>query len=126
MKFLERDELSNFTFQNDFLRPFVAIMRQADLAEPREMVVRCMAQMVQARVANIKSGWKPMFMVFTSAAHDRLPQIVRMGFDTIERIVREHFAHITGAEVPCPHCGPALARCLAQAAIGDCCYYCCY
>lgn len=96
MKFLERDELGNFSFQNDFLRPFVAVMRQADLVETREMVVRCMAQMVQARVGNIKSGWKPMFMVFTAAARDRQQQIVRMGFDTIERVVREHFDHITG------------------------------
>ena len=29
MKFLERDELSMFSFQNDFLRPFVTVMRGA-------------------------------------------------------------------------------------------------
>ena len=29
MKFLERDELTNYTFQNDFLRPFVVVMRQS-------------------------------------------------------------------------------------------------
>lgn len=29
MKFLERDELANYTFQNDFLRPFVFVMRQS-------------------------------------------------------------------------------------------------
>ncbi len=27
MQFLERDELANYTFQNDFLRPFVVVMR---------------------------------------------------------------------------------------------------
>lgn len=31
MKFLERDELANYTFQNDFLRPFVVVMRQSQV-----------------------------------------------------------------------------------------------
>jgi brefeldin A-inhibited guanine nucleotide-exchange protein len=98
MKFLERDELSMFSFQNDFLRPFVTVMRGAEHASVREMVVRCMAHMVAARVHNIKSGWTPMFMVFACAAADESIQVVRLGFDTIERIVRSHFAHITDAD----------------------------
>ena len=32
MKFLEHDELANSTFQNDFLRPFVIVMRQSGSA----------------------------------------------------------------------------------------------
>lgn len=31
IKFLERDELANYTFQNDFLRPFVVVMRQSQV-----------------------------------------------------------------------------------------------
>ena len=34
--------------------------------------------------------------VFTTAASDESPQIVRLAFDTVEKIVREHFNHITG------------------------------
>ena len=37
-------------------------------------------------------------MVFTTAANDRDPMIVRLAFDTIEKIVREHFSHITETE----------------------------
>jgi Sec7-like guanine-nucleotide exchange factor len=62
----------------------------------RELIIRCLSQMVLARVANIKSGWKSMFMVFTTAAGDNDPTIVRLAFDTIEKIVREHFNYITG------------------------------
>lgn len=68
MKFLERDELANYTFQNDFLKPFVIVMRQSKAVEIRELIIRCVSQMVLARVANVKSGWKSMFMVFTTAA----------------------------------------------------------
>ncbi|EFN54845.1 hypothetical protein CHLNCDRAFT_35815 [Chlorella variabilis] len=96
MKFLERDELANFSFQNDFLRPFVVVMRHSRAVEIRELIIRCVSQMVLARVANVKSGWKSMFMVFTTAASDESPQIVRLAFDTVEKIVREHFHYITG------------------------------
>ena len=58
MKFLERDELAGYTFQNDFLRPFVVVMRQSGAVEIRELIIRCLSQMVLARVSNVKSGWK--------------------------------------------------------------------
>lgn len=64
--------------------------------EIRELIIRCLSQMVLARVNNVKSGWKSMFMVFTTAAGDQDPTIVSLAFDTIEKIVREHFSHITG------------------------------
>jgi len=51
--------------QNDFLRPFVVVMRHSRAVEIRELIIRCVSQMVLARVANVKSGWKSMFMVST-------------------------------------------------------------
>jgi hypothetical protein len=36
--------------------------------------------------------------VFTTAASDESPQIVRLAFDTVEKIVREHFHFITGTQ----------------------------
>ncbi|KAL3151968.1 hypothetical protein ABBQ32_001092 [Trebouxia sp. C0010 RCD-2024] len=99
MKFLERDELANYSFQNDFMKPFVIVMRQSKAVEIRELIIRCVSQMVLARVGNVKSGWKSMFMVFTTAAGDEQPTIVRLAFETIEKIVREHFDFITETEI---------------------------
>ena len=70
--------------------------------------------MVLARVTNVKSGWKSMFMVFTTAASDESQMIVRLAFETIEKIVREHFEHITETEVR------ALAERLPQPAVLCC------
>ncbi|KDD71516.1 hypothetical protein H632_c4875p0, partial [Helicosporidium sp. ATCC 50920] len=98
VKFLERDELANYSFQNDFLRPFCAVIRRSRSPAVRELVIRCCSQMVLARGANIKSGWRSMFMVFTSAAGDQDAGIVRLAFDTIERIVRDHFVLIADAQ----------------------------
>ena len=63
MKFLEREELANYNFQNEFLRPFVIVMQRSNAPEVRELIVRCVSQLVLSRVNNIKSGWKGVFMV---------------------------------------------------------------
>ncbi|XP_028792858.1 brefeldin A-inhibited guanine nucleotide-exchange protein 1 isoform X2 [Neltuma alba] len=98
MKFLEREELANYNFQNEFLRPFVIVMRKSSSAEIRELIVRCISQMVLSRVSNVKSGWKSVFMVFTVAAEDERKNIVLLAFETMEKIVREFFPYITETE----------------------------
>ncbi|KAJ1259956.1 hypothetical protein BS78_10G194900 [Paspalum vaginatum] len=98
MKFLEREELANYNFQNEFLRPFVIVMQRSNAPEVRELIVRCVSQMVLSRVSNIKSGWKGVFMVFTSAAADDTRSIVLLAFETVEKIVRDYFHHITETE----------------------------
>ena len=49
----------------------------------RDMVVRCVAQMVSAKASQIKSGWKNIFSVFHLAASDTHQDIVEMAFETI-------------------------------------------
>lgn len=98
MKFLEREELANYNFQNEFLRPFVIVMQKSSSTEIRELIVRCISQMVLSRVSNVKSGWKSVFMVFTAAAADERKNVVLLAFETMEKIVREYFPYITETE----------------------------
>ncbi|KAL7082955.1 hypothetical protein ACP275_14G132100 [Erythranthe tilingii] len=97
-KFLEREELANYNFQNEFLRPFAVVMQKSCSTEIKELIVRCISQMVLSRVNNIKSGWKSVFMVFTAAAADERKSIVLLAFETMEKIVREYFPYITETE----------------------------
>ncbi|RID77374.1 hypothetical protein BRARA_A00294 [Brassica rapa] len=99
MKFLERKELANYHFQHEFLRPFVVVMQNSSSAEIRELIVRCVSQMVLSRVSNVQSGWKSVFTVFTTAAIDERRNIVLLAFETIEKIVRDHFHCITETEI---------------------------
>merc|ERR1719400_2283997 len=55
-KFIQKGELSNFHFQKDFLRPFEHIMKNNKSGAVRDMVVRCVANMVHMQGHNIKSG----------------------------------------------------------------------
>lgn len=70
MKFMEIEELPGFKFQKDFLKPFEHIINNASVVSVKDMVLRCLIQMIQARGENIRSGWKTMFGVFTVAGRE--------------------------------------------------------
>ncbi|KAI7731458.1 hypothetical protein M8C21_026882 [Ambrosia artemisiifolia] len=88
MKFLEREELANYNFQNEFLRPFVIVMQKSNSVEIRELIVRCLSQMILSRVGN----------ALTAAAADERKNVVVLAFETMEKIVREYFPYITETE----------------------------
>lgn len=70
LKFLAKDELAHFTYQKEFLRPFELIIHNNPSVQIRELVIRCLTQMIQSRATNIKSGWKTLLLVFATAASD--------------------------------------------------------
>ncbi len=53
----------------------------------RDMVVRCIAQMVNSQARNIRSGWKNIFSVFHLAASDHDEAIVDLAFRTSQHII---------------------------------------
>ncbi|KAK8729377.1 hypothetical protein OTU49_008796 [Cherax quadricarinatus] len=95
MKFIEKGEFSNFRFQKEFLRPFEHIMKKNRSPAIKDMVVRCITQMVNSQAKNIKSGWKNIFSVFHLAASDHDENIVEMAFETTKEIIcqiyQKHF-----------------------------------
>ncbi|CAA2998750.1 brefeldin A-inhibited guanine nucleotide-exchange 5 [Olea europaea subsp. europaea] len=96
MKYLERAELANFTFQNDILKPFVILMRSSRSESVRRLIVDCIVQMIKSKVGSIKSGWRSVFMIFTAAADDDLEPIVESAFENVEQVVLEHFDQVVG------------------------------
>lgn len=63
---------------------FISIYRSPTI---RDMVVRCIAQMVNSQAGNIRSGWKNIFSVFHLAASDQDESIVELAFQTTGHIV---------------------------------------
>lgn len=96
MKYFERAELANFTFQNDILKPFVILMRSSRSESIRRLIVDCIVQMIQSKVGSIKSGWRSVFMIFTAAADDDLEPIVESAFENVEQVILEHFDQVVG------------------------------
>lgn len=90
MKFIEKGEFSNFRFQKDFLRPFECIMRNNSSISIRDMVIRCICQMVSSQSDNIRSGWKNIFNIIQMAVWDEEQTIVILGFQTATDIISQY------------------------------------
>ncbi|XP_071723844.1 brefeldin A-inhibited guanine nucleotide-exchange protein 5-like [Rutidosis leptorrhynchoides] len=96
MKYLEHVELASFTFQNDILNPLVILMRNSQSETIRSLVVGCIVQMIKSKVGSIKSGWRSVLMIFTSAADDDVESIVEKAFENVEMVILEHFNQVAG------------------------------
>jgi brefeldin A-inhibited guanine nucleotide-exchange protein len=98
MKFLERDELSKYHTQNEFLKPFEYIMSNGKSMDAFELVFNSILQMVNSKGTNIRSGWKTVFIVFGKLAtsmktnqSDHAINLAVRGFNQAKAIVHEHF-----------------------------------
>ncbi|KAJ2763997.1 guanine nucleotide exchange protein for ADP-robosylation factor, partial [Coemansia nantahalensis] len=113
MKFLEKEELPHFAFQKEFLRPFADILegyvpdgppgdrssaagRQGVDVDPvvKDMVLRCVHQLVQTAAAHIRSGWKAVLSVAQIAARDPHDPTAEMGFHIVRECAQRHARHM--------------------------------
>eukprot|EP01052_Picozoa_sp_SAG31_P030726 SAG31_NODE_3177_length_4584_cov_10.428999_2_plen_1047_part_00 len=109
-KFLEKDELSNFNFQSEFLLPFEHIVGSSKSVRIRELVICCVDQMIQARTQNLKSGWKGSLNTLQVAAADADEMIVNLAFEIAEGVLQNQFEAIKDFFVDMTNCIVAFAR----------------
>ncbi|KAM0348623.1 hypothetical protein ACHAPU_004058 [Fusarium lateritium] len=91
MRFMEIEELAGFKFQKDFLKPFEHVLANSHNVTVKDMVLRCLIQMIQARGDNIRSGWRTMFGVFTVAAREPHESIVNLAYENVNQVYRTKF-----------------------------------
>ncbi|KAI2605618.1 Sec7-domain-containing protein [Hypoxylon sp. NC1633] len=91
MRFMEIEELPGFKFQKDFLKPFEHVMANSNNLTVKDMALRCLIQMIQARGENIRSGWRTMFGVFTVAARDPNETIVNLAYENVTLVYKTRF-----------------------------------
>mmetsp|Transcript_37723 Transcript_37723/g.69804 ORF Transcript_37723/g.69804 Transcript_37723/m.69804 type:complete len:1802 (-) Transcript_37723:138-5543(-) len=95
MKFLEKDELSNYNFQAEFLRPFQVVMTSDVSPEVKELIMSIISNMVKMRIQNIKSGWKTVFHIITAAVQDPgVKEALSDAFDVMERVLQPEYRHL--------------------------------
>lgn len=98
VKFLEKDELSNYSFQMEFLKPFLIVMRNEKVAnDVKIFIIEILFHIIQMRAKNIKSGWKSVFHILsavpaTVSAHQAAVHLLcQQAFDVLKYILRCHF-----------------------------------
>lgn len=90
-KFLEKPELSEFNFQRIFLRPFLHLMENSKTREDiRELILRCVDNMIRTISHNLRSGWKIFFSILTASARDPSERINTLGLAILQRLLDEH------------------------------------
>lgn len=91
IKFLQKEELSNFNFQRVFLKPFEEVISRARSPEIKDLILRCIDIMIQACASNIRSGWRSIFSIFIAAAMQEKAEIATLAFDMTERLMLNQF-----------------------------------
>ena len=100
MKYLEKDELADFNFQKEFLKPFEVVVATTHSESVKEFIVQCLRQLVVARTSNICSGWKSIFTVLTTCAEDDnvdegCGRIIPLAFELLADIVKSHYSTVS-------------------------------
>ena len=90
-KFLEKPELTDFNFQRLFLKPFLLIMKNPGSREDiRELVLRCVDNIIRTLAHNLRSGWKIFFSILMLSSSDPNAKIKTLGLAILQRILDEH------------------------------------
>ena len=94
IKFLQKEELSNFNFQRIFLRPFEFIMTKSRSVDIKDLILRCIDNMILACSTNIRSGWRTIFSIFEASAAQENMEISRLSFQILERLMVNEFGRL--------------------------------
>jgi brefeldin A-inhibited guanine nucleotide-exchange protein len=106
IKFLQKEELSNFRFQKEFLQPFTSILKETNSQAVKELVVDCMTNLVLTLAANIKSGWQCIVDVFLTATLDEVllqkifPALVKIAESEMDKVL-EQFGEMLNCVMNC-------------------------
>jgi brefeldin A-inhibited guanine nucleotide-exchange protein len=104
-KFLQKDEISVYQFQKEFLKPFENILvNNINVYRTKEYVITCITNLVLAEAPSIKSGWRIIFNIFQLAAEDSSKDIIRKTFDTIVKVFNNHFTQVRDNFPELAHC----------------------
>ncbi|KAI0239600.1 guanine nucleotide exchange protein for ADP-robosylation factor [Massospora cicadina] len=93
MQFFERDELSQYHTQHEFLKPFEHIARCSSSASMQDLVLQSLSQMISARAPHIRSGWRSVFTVLAHLAARRPTSlsVLAAAFRLARHIFAAHF-----------------------------------
>lgn len=98
--FLDLEELPNFKFQKEFLRPFEETFSKNPDPKIKDMVLACIQQLLQTKSQRLKSGWKTLFATLIKAAKERYgtcldtheqEPIVVLAFEIVKNIYKNDF-----------------------------------
>eukprot|EP01084_Bolivina_argentea_P069114 125817_1 len=96
VKFMVKEELRDFNFQRVVLRPFEAITATSSCTEEHVIfILHCIEQLVQARGKSIRSGWKSVLSVLSTAIRGWPLTTAKLAWGILQNIVEHEFSALS-------------------------------
>ncbi len=96
MKFMVKEELRDFNFQRVVLRPFEAITATGNCTEEHvTFILHCIEQLVQATGKSIRSGWKSVLSILSTAIRGWSLATTNLAWGILQKIVEEEFSALS-------------------------------
>lgn len=92
MTYLMREELLNYSFQKEVLKPFEDILMNNQDVFVRRRVVNIISELIDIRTGHLASGWHVVFTCLSHAAV--IPEVVSPAWEVCERIMVHHVSHM--------------------------------
>lgn len=108
INFLELNS-ENFKNQEDYLNPFMIVLKKSKSESMRELIIECIENIVRLKYQNITSGWKTILHILLEAAKDSSLSVVRVVHTTVTLILKEFFNYAKVAFIDLVNCIVTLA-----------------
>ncbi|KAK7198771.1 Guanine nucleotide exchange factor in Golgi transport [Novymonas esmeraldas] len=92
LTYLMREELLNYSFQKEVLKPFESILMQNQSVACRQRVITILSEVIDFRAAHLASGWNVVFSCLSHAA--AIPDVAPSAWSICEGVMLRHIDYV--------------------------------
>ncbi|KAL4432129.1 hypothetical protein ABPG74_014383 [Tetrahymena malaccensis] len=88
MKFLKKTELSHYSFQKMFLKPFLHIFEKINPSkqEIHELILRCLVLITSINFDNLRSGWSVIISIVRLTINKKIDSLILIASQIVDQI----------------------------------------
>ncbi|EAY15497.1 Sec7 domain containing protein [Trichomonas vaginalis G3] len=98
IKFMNEEELSQFHFQEHFMKPFQYIFERQKLQGPKRLVIDCITMLARELGLKLKSGWATVISIVASASKES-KDVSEPALDLLKFIINESLSSVVDYNV---------------------------
>ncbi|GET92315.1 hypothetical protein, conserved [Leishmania tarentolae] len=92
LTYLMREELLNYSFQKEVLRPFEVILMSNQNVDCRQKVMMILSEVIDLRAEHLASGWNVVFSCLSHAA--AIPEVAPSAWSICEGVILQHIGNL--------------------------------
>ncbi|TPP40138.1 Sec7 domain family protein [Leishmania donovani] len=92
LTYLMREELLNYSFQKEVLKPFELILMSNQNVACRQKVMMILSEVIDFRAEHLASGWNVVFSCLSHAA--AIPEVAPSAWSICEGVILRHISYV--------------------------------